>query len=165
MGDTRYYSLERLAHIRTSVAEKDRVLKPEESFDGGKSDRWALGITLLELGLVKNPFGHADLFTRLTQWDQNYFQQELSKIPELQNPPKGSYWEVVKALLEGKELSQILPLLKGKEIAQEELKEVTPRLKALTPPPRAVAPILAPHVPREKNPHYADYGRLAKFYE
>ena len=46
----------------------------------------------------------------------------------------------------------------------EELKEVTPRLKALTPPPRMAALIFAPHVPREQNPHYADYGRFPNFY-
>ena len=164
VGDTRYYSLERLAHIRTCLEEKDQVLKPEESFDGGKADRWALGITLLEIALGKNPFAQCDLHTRLTAWDRNYFQHELSQIAELQNPPRGSYWEVVKALLEGKELNQVLQMVKGKEVAQEELKEVMPHLKALQPPPRTAPMPAVSYIPKEKNPHYASYGKNRDFY-
>ena len=43
IGDTRYYSPERLAHVRMGLPENRRVLKGEECFDGGKADRVCSG--------------------------------------------------------------------------------------------------------------------------
>ena len=120
---------------------------------------FALGLTFLELGTGNNPFSREDNATRLNTWDSNYFKQELSKINELQNPAKGSYWEFMNALLEGKELKHVLGFLKGKKMTEAELKEVLPKLKTLKPPPRMAISNDGYYIPKEKNPHYAVYGQ------
>jgi len=95
LGDSRYFSPERI-----ELARKLLHATPVAPLDASMIDAWALGMTLLELSLGRYPFDQVNFMERVQGWDQAYFAEKLSQIPELQNPESGSILSIVKGLLE-----------------------------------------------------------------
>ncbi|NGX41783.1 MAG: Serine/threonine-protein kinase PknH [Chlamydiae bacterium] len=93
IGDTRYYSPERL-----------QARREKTTFDGEKADIWAAGLTLLQIIKNWDPFQlfemPSQLAVRIERCGPDFFQEKLKFIKELQYPEEGSIWWVIKGLLE-----------------------------------------------------------------
>ena len=93
IGDTRYYSPERLQARRVST-----------TFDGEKADLWAAGVALLQI--IKNMDPHqlfempGQFALRVQSCTPAFFQERLKSIKELQYPEANSIWWVIKGLLD-----------------------------------------------------------------
>jgi len=102
IGDTRYYSPERLAHHRymwQQVGEEFKVNEAEKSFSGPAADAWAMGVTLLEIAYNQYPFEQIKQEERLGCWDSSYFKMMISKIKELKDVNSVSFKGLIKGLL------------------------------------------------------------------
>src|SRR5262249_42394013 len=99
-GDMRYYSPERLANFRHLLHINADGMETVECYDAAKVDAWALGLTLLQLATRVYPFNDANRKERVGQWNIAYFSHCLAKQSVLNDPEKGSYFALVKALLD-----------------------------------------------------------------
>ena len=80
IGDFRYFSPDRLAHIRFLEQQQGQtyqVNEIQETFSGKAADIWAVGITLLEIIGNRYPLELASPLTRLDTWDINHYQDIL----------------------------------------------------------------------------------------
>jgi len=81
IGDTRYFSPERLAHLR--FLEKQRGQMPiinelADKFSGKAADVWAVGITLLEVVNNSYPLESMGPSNMLRTWDAKRYQEMLT---------------------------------------------------------------------------------------
>ncbi|NGX43067.1 MAG: hypothetical protein K940chlam7_01358, partial [Chlamydiae bacterium] len=93
IGDNRYFSPERLQASREG-----------SYYDAEKTDVWAAGMTVLQmikdmspLELFKMP---GDFTKRVHVCTQEYFQEKLQRLEELQKPEKRDIWYVIQGLLD-----------------------------------------------------------------